>query len=104
MNLQQITRLDRLQCLSRLQGRQRAFQSGEIESCRSHAPTQAKPVAIVNGEPMERLATISYYFAKAGNTGNFSTSRASCWMMTVAFRFDAIFLMRSIEATVWARS
>ena len=27
-------------------------------------------------------------------------SRASCWMMTVAFRFAAIFLMRSIDATV----
>jgi hypothetical protein len=25
------------------------------------------------------------YFANAGNTGNFSTSRASCWIMTVAF-------------------
>ena len=46
----------------------------------------------------------SNYFANAGNTGNFSMSRASCWMMTVAFRFAAIFLMRSIEATVWARS
>jgi hypothetical protein len=46
----------------------------------------------------------SNYFAKAGNTGNFSMSRASCWITTVAFRFDAIFLMRSIEATVCARS
>jgi hypothetical protein len=43
-------------------------------------------------------------FADAGNAGNLSTSRASCWMMTFAFRFDAIFLMRSIDATVCARS
>ena len=56
-----------------------------------------------------RFANPSYvhartYFANAGNTGNLSTSRASCWMMTVAFRFAAIFFRRSIEATVWARS
>ena len=44
------------------------------------------------------------YFADAGNAGNFPTSRASRWMMTCAFRFDAICLMRSIDATVWARS
>ena len=44
------------------------------------------------------------YFANAGNAGNFPTSRASRWMMTCAFRFDAICLMRSIDATVWARS
>ena len=39
-----------------------------------------------------------------GNAGNFSTSRASCWMMTCALKFVAICLMRSIDATVWARS
>jgi len=31
-------------------------------------------------------------------------SRASCWMITVALRFAAIFLRRSTDATVWARS
>src|SRR5262249_60657408 len=46
----------------------------------------------------------SGYFADAGNAGNLSTSRASCWMMTVALRFAAIFLRRSSDATVWARS
>ena len=46
----------------------------------------------------------SNYFADAGNTGNFSRSRASCWMMTLAFRFDAMLLMRSIDATDCARS
>ncbi len=40
------------------------------------------------------------YLANTGNTGNFSTSRASCWMMTVALRFAAIFFNRSIDATV----
>ena len=44
------------------------------------------------------------YFADAGNAGNFSMSRASCWMMTLALRLSAIFLMRSIDATVSARS
>ena len=44
------------------------------------------------------------YFAAAGYAGSFSMSRASCWMMTFAFRFSEIFLIRSIDATVWARS
>src|SRR5262249_56499841 len=48
--------------------------------------------------------TIGNYFADAGNAANLSTSRASCWMMTVALRFAAIFLRRSSDATVWARS
>src|SRR5262249_46980560 len=44
------------------------------------------------------------YFAEPGNAGSFATSRASCWMMTVALRFAAIFLKRSIEASDSARS
>jgi hypothetical protein len=44
------------------------------------------------------------YFAAAGNAGSLPTSRASCWMMTVAFRFVAIFLKRSIQASDAARS
>src|SRR3984893_15355928 len=44
------------------------------------------------------------YFAPAGNAGNLPTSRGSCWMMTVALRFAAIFLKRSTEASVAARS
>jgi hypothetical protein len=48
--------------------------------------------------------SLGNYFADAGNAGNLSMSRASCWMMTVALRFAAIFLRRSSDATVWARS
>jgi hypothetical protein len=44
------------------------------------------------------------YFAAVGNAGSLSRSRASCWMMTVALEFAAIFLTRSREASVWARS
>ena len=44
------------------------------------------------------------YFAAAGNAGSFSTSRASCWMITVALEFAAIFLRRSSDAIVCARS
>lgn len=44
------------------------------------------------------------YFAASGKAGNFPTSRASCWMMSVAFRFAASCLMRSMEANVCARS
>ena len=44
------------------------------------------------------------YFAEAGNAGNLSTSRASCWMMTVALEPATIFLTRSSEASVWERS
>jgi hypothetical protein len=44
------------------------------------------------------------YFAAAGNAGSLPTSRASCWMITVAFRFAAIFLKRSIDAIDSARS
>src|SRR5262249_23641995 len=46
----------------------------------------------------------SVYFAAVGNAGNLSMSRASCWMITVALRFAASFLMRSIDASVCARS
>ena len=44
------------------------------------------------------------YFAAAGNAGSLPMSRRSCWMMTVALRFPAIFFTRSSEATVAARS
>jgi hypothetical protein len=44
------------------------------------------------------------YFAAAGNAGSLPMSRMSCWMMTVALRFATICFMRSIEATVAARS
>jgi hypothetical protein len=75
---------------------------------RRRAPTTAG----ITGAPSPRdsfcggslLLRTCYYFAEAGNAGNLSTSRASCWMMTVALRFAAIFLMRSIDATVCARS
>src|ERR1041384_4173722 len=46
----------------------------------------------------------SGYFAAAGNAGSLPMSRMSCWMMTVAFRLATIPFMRSIEATVAARS
>ena len=42
--------------------------------------------------------------AAAGNAGSFGMSRGSCWMMKVALRFFWICLMRSIDASVWARS
>jgi GAF domain-containing protein len=44
------------------------------------------------------------YRAAAGNAGSLPMSRGSCWMMTVAFRFFSICLMRSSEAMVSARS
>ena len=44
------------------------------------------------------------YFAATGNAGNLPMSRGSCWMMTVALRFAAIFLKRSTEASVAAWS
>ena len=44
------------------------------------------------------------YFAAAGNAGSLPMSRMSCWMTTVALRFATICFMRSIEATVAARS
>jgi len=44
------------------------------------------------------------YFAAAGKAGSLPRSRGSCWMMTVALRFAAIFLKRSTEASVAARS
>src|SRR5258708_2321881 len=47
---------------------------------------------------------VDIYFAAAGNAGSLATSRASCWITTVALRFAAIVLMRSSDATVWARS
>src|SRR4030095_12186455 len=49
-------------------------------------------------------STIAPYFAAAGNAGSLPMSRMSCWMTTVAFTFATICFMRSIEATVAARS
>jgi hypothetical protein len=46
------------------------------------------------------LGTLGGYFAAAGNAGSLSMSRASCWMITLAFIFAAIFLIRSIDAKV----
>jgi len=44
------------------------------------------------------------YFASAGKAGSLPMSRRSCWMITVALRFAAIFFNRSSDATVCARS
>ena len=44
------------------------------------------------------------YFAAAGKAGSLPMSRRSCWMITVAWRFAAIFFIRSSDATVCARS
>src|SRR6185503_1022205 len=44
------------------------------------------------------------YFAAAGNAGSLPMSRTSCWMTTVAFRLATSCFMRSMEATVAARS
>ena len=49
-------------------------------------------------------SVLGAYFAAAGNAGSFSTSRASCWMITVALVFAPIFLRRSSDAIVCARS
>ena len=43
------------------------------------------------------------YLAAAGKAGSLATSRASCWMMTVALVAAAIFFTRSSEASVSAR-
>ena len=53
----------------------------------------------------ERLEAVADpYFAAAGNAGNLSRSRASCWMMTVALEPATIFLTRSSDASVCERS
>src|SRR5262249_10258694 len=44
------------------------------------------------------------HFAAAGNAGSLPMSRMSCWMTTVALSAAAIFLKRSSEAMVCARS
>src|SRR5262249_36208866 len=44
------------------------------------------------------------HLAAAGNAGRLPTSRASCWVMAGGLRLGAIFLKRSIEASVSARS
>src|SRR5262249_55839810 len=54
--------------------------------------------------PTRILPDVVGYFAAAGNAGNLPTSRASGWMITVALSFAAIFLTRSVEANVAARS
>jgi hypothetical protein len=64
--------------------------------------TNISSASLASTRPNNPLA--ANYFANAVDTGNFSTSRASCWMMTVAFKFVAIFFRRSIDATVCARS
>jgi hypothetical protein len=66
----------------------------------SSAGGMSRPIALAVFEPSVLLA----YFAAAGNVGSFSTSRASCWMITVALEFAAIFLRRSSDAIVCARS
>ena len=53
---------------------------------------------------VNRAREVKPYFAATGNAGSLPMSRGSCWMMTVAFRLAAIFLMRSSEAIVSARS
>jgi hypothetical protein len=95
-------------------GELRAFASNEpgegIKKITPHPPSlrsgtvsrkgRGKFYCLRAGKPVDRRA----YFAAAGNTGNFSTSRASCWMITVALVFAAIFLRRSSDAMVCARS
>lgn len=48
MHFQKVAGLQRLQRLSRLQGGQRTFESGEVEFRRGHAVNMARPVRIVN--------------------------------------------------------
>src|ERR1700735_3796605 len=79
---------------------------GQVETAARRSAEQDDPHNLTRCRATACRATTPFepagYLGKAGNTGSFSTSRASCWMMSVAFRFAAIFLMRSIEATVWA--
>ena len=49
----------------------------------------SRPIALPVFEPHA-------YFTADGNAGSFSTSRASCWMITVALEFAAIFLSREV--------
>src|SRR5690349_19010513 len=44
------------------------------------------------------------YFAACGKAGSLVMSRGSCWMTMVALRFFWMSLMRSIDASVSARS
>src|SRR5215467_1593979 len=77
-----------------------------IIALRARADPATLHPGFADAQPGRRVCsfTIGNYFADAGNAGNLSMSRASCWMMTVALRFAAIFLRRSSDATVWARS
>jgi len=95
-------------------GELRAFASNEpgegIKKITPHPPAlrsgtlcrkgRGKIYCLRAGKPVEHRT----YFAAAGNAGSFSTSRASCWMITVALVFAAIFLSRSSDAMVCARS
>ena len=63
-------------------------------SCENDEAASLQPLVPVNGD----------YFAAAGKAGSLPMSRRSCWMITVALRFAAIFFIRSIDATVCARS
>src|SRR2546429_9853364 len=70
---------------------------------RDHGMNRRKRAASLQPLP-DSLMHGRDYFAAAGNAGNLPMSRRSCWMMTTAFRFAAIFLKRSSEAMVAARS
>ena len=48
-------------------------------------------------------AAVHGYRAASGKTGSLSMSRASCWIMMVAFMLAPSFLKRSSEASVSAR-
>ena len=62
----------------------------------------ARPAGVDPGQPL--VPGNGDYFAAAGKAGSLPMSRRSCWMITVALRFAAIFFIRSIDATVCARS
>ena len=67
---------------------------GGQPNCENDEAASLQPLVPVNGD----------YFAAAGKAGSLPMSRRSCWMITVALRFAAIFFIRSIDATVCARS
>src|SRR4029453_2918437 len=68
------------------------------------AHVQHVPHVVPPTQMSSRSHGFGCYFAAPGNAGSLPMSRMSCWITTVALRFVTICFMRSIEATVAARS
>ena len=76
---------------------------GDLDARRRAMRGEARREVAADGTGAEDDDAQSY-FAAAGNAGSLPMSRESCWMMTVPFTFPTICFMRSIDASVAARS